>query len=315
MIAVHSMVPTRANHCVVCGDKAHTVVATGTDYQYGTTDQCFDWCRCNQCGHFYIDPLPTEAALSVIYPDNLKNYEEYDLKPGLAFRIKARLDGARLRTLANPLKPGARFLDVGCAAGILLDVAKRYCPNIQVFDGLEISQAAAARARSKGYKVYIATIETAPLPEDYYDLIVMQQVIEHVHDPSAVLVKLRSALRRGGRLVMETPNLDSWDHSVFSRGFWEGYHIPRHFNLWTNEGMRRMALAAGFSDLQYKKRIKPVHWSVSLQNWAVGTHKPDALVKFFDLRNPLLLAVFGAVDVVQLALFGKASDVQYIAVK
>src|SRR5262245_19311975 len=116
-------VPTRPNRCVVCGENAHTVVATGTDYQYGTTNLTFHWCRCNRCGHFYIDPIPTEAALSVIYPNNLKNYEEYDDRPGLAFRVKAMLDGRRLNSVASHLQPGARLLDVGCAAGILLDVA------------------------------------------------------------------------------------------------------------------------------------------------------------------------------------------------
>jgi len=309
------VVPTRAHYCVGCGDRCHTVVARGTDYQYGTTDQSFHWCRCNQCGHFYINPIPTEAALSLIYPDDLKNYGDFDIRPSLAFRIKAMLDGRRLRRLSRHLKPGARLLDVGCAAGMLLDVAKRYCPNIHVYEGLEISEAAAARAKQKGYKVYIATIEAAELPANYYDLIIMQQVIEHVHDPIAVLVKLRSSLRNGGQLIMETPNLYSWDYAMFSRGFWEGYHIPRHFNLWTNEGMRRLVLSVGFSEFQYRKRIKPVHWTVSLQNWAIGTHKPDFLVRFFNLKNPLLLFIFGSIDVLQLALFGKASDVQYIATK
>lgn len=136
---------------------------------------------------------------------------------------------------------------------MLLDVAKRHCPNIQVLEGLETSEAAAVGARRKGYKVHIATIETADLPQEYYDLIIMQQVIEHVHNPRAVLAKLHSALRKGGRLVMETPHLNSWDHALFRRGYWEGYHIPRHFNLWTVEGMRTMVEQAGFNHFRFSQ--------------------------------------------------------------
>jgi SAM-dependent methyltransferase len=308
-------VPTRPNHCTMCNSREHSVAASGWDFQYATTSQSFDWCRCLQCGHWYINPLPTEEALSLIYPDNLKNYADFDLHPGLAFRVKAALDGRRLRDLAKDTRDGGRLLDVGCAAGMLLDVAKRYCPTLRVLEGTEISHAAASGAIRKGYKVHIGAIETLDLPADYYDLIVMQQVIEHVHNPPAVIAKLRASLRSGGRLVMETPHLWSWDHLLFRSRYWEGYHIPRHFNLWTVDGMRKMVADAGFSDFSFRKRIKPVHWTLSLQNWAAGTQKPNVLVRFFDLRNPLLLAVFGTVDLIQLALFGKASDIQYVATK
>jgi hypothetical protein len=140
-------------------------------------------------------------------------------------------------------------------------------------------------------------------------------VIEHVHDPRAVLKKLKDSLKVGGLLVMETPHLHSWDHWLFRRGYWEGYHIPRHFNLWTVEGMTRIVKEIGFAKLEHHKRIKPVHWTVSIQNWAIATSKPKAVVNFFDVRNPLLLVLFGVVDVVQLALFKRASDIQYIATR
>lgn len=309
-------VPTRVHDCVVCGSGGGTVVATGTDYQYRTTSQRFDWRRCDRCGHYRIDPIPTEDALSTIYPDDLKNYESFDAKPGLAFRVKAKLDGRRLRRLTHDIPQGGRVLDVGCAAGMLLDVVKQCCPNIEVLHGLEISEAAAAGAVRKGYEVSISTIEAAELPPDYYDLIVLQQVIEHVHDPRVTLAKLRSALRDGGRIVLETPNLGSLDHKLFNRhAYWEGYHVPRHFNVWTPDGMRRLLADAGYSDFSCTKRIKPVHWTLSLQNRAIATGKPRSVVRFFDLGNPLLLGVFGVVDVAQLALLRKASDIQYVATR
>src|SRR4051812_3648049 len=112
----------------------------------------------------------------MIYPDTLKNYEEFDRSPGLAFRVKNWLDGRRLRALTRDVQPGGRLLDVGCAAGALLDVVKSHCPEIEVLHGLEISEAAAAGARRKGYEVQIATIEQADLRGNYYDLIILQQV-------------------------------------------------------------------------------------------------------------------------------------------
>jgi len=112
----------------------------------------------------------------------------------------------------------------------------------------EPSVAVAAKGlleRGRTVSVVTDAIETLDLPADYYDLIVMQQVIEHVHNPPAVIAKLRSSLRSGGRLVMETPHLWSWDHLLFRSRYWEGYHIPRHFNLWTVDGMRKSGLLPG----------------------------------------------------------------------
>lgn len=308
-------VPVEDNRCVMCESRDGEVMASGWDYQYKTTPQNFDWLRCRSCGHYYVNPLPTKEALGSIYPSNLKNYGEFDSRPGLAFRIKSYLDGRRLEALTRHIPEGGRLLDVGCAAGMLLDSVKRSCPNINVLEGLEISRAAAVGARRKGYRTYISTIEDAELPEGYYDVIMMQQVIEHVHDPRRVIAKLYRALRPGGMLVMETPHLNSWDHRAFSRGYWEGYHIPRHFNLWQTDGMKQLVDEAGFSNFSFNKRIKPVHWTFSLQNWAIATGKPKWVVNFFGVRNFVLLALFGMVDVLQMTLAGKASDVQYIGTK
>ena len=310
-----SIVTTRAHICVVCGSRESDLVATGTDYQYKTTAQLFKWYCCKGCKHFFINPIPDENSLNIIYPSTLKNYEDFDIHPSIAFKVKSWLDGIQLRRLALRAGEDGRLLDVGCAAGMLLDIARLHCPNLKTLHGLEISEEASISAVRKGYFVYHSTIENTNLPANFYDIIFMQQVIEHVHNPRAVLEKLRQSLRHGGCLVIETPNLGSWDQSFFNSGYWEGYHIPRHFNLWTIEGMKKMINEAGFSDFSYRKRIKPVHWTLSLQNWAINTKKPSWVVKFFDLRNLFLLIVFGLVDFFQLILFDKASDIQYLATK
>ena len=73
--------------------------------------------------------------------------------------------------------------------------------------------------------------------------------------------------------------------------------------------MTKMVLETGFKQLVHRKRIKPPHWTIGFQNWAIGTKKPKFVIDFFYLKNPLLLVLFGVVDVFQLLLFGKASDV------
>lgn len=310
------MLHKRQHHCYRCGPARSEVVATGTDYQYGTTDEVFNWRSCARCGHHFIDPIPNERSLSIIYPNELGNYDNFDADPGLAFRIKSILDSKSLKAFTSKRKR-ARVLDVGCAAGRLLDIFSRQFTNYTVLHGIEISEAAAKVARKKGYNVFISTIEEAKLSDGFYDTIILQQVIEHVHDPMKVLAKLFKKLRSGGRLIIETPALHTWDHKIFKQGAWEGYHLPRHFNLWLESGMKEDLKKVGFDSVAIKYKLKPVHWTLSIQNILRITKKARWLDKrlHMNAKLPVEMFIFTLVDLLQRTTTGRTSDVQYIATK
>ena len=216
--------------------------------------------------------------MSIIYPVNLGNYAKFDASPGLAFRFKSVLDAKSIKKFTTT-KEGARVLDVGCAASRLLNVFSSKFHNYTKLHGIEISEQAAEAAKKKGYKVSIATIEEAELQDNYYDTIILQQVIEHVHDPMRVLAKLFKKLRGGGRLIMETPALHNWDHKLFKQGTWEGYHLPRHFNLWLESGMEDDLKKVGFDSVIINYKLKPVHWTLSVQNILRMTKKLNGSIK------------------------------------
>jgi len=299
--------------CCVCGAAEHRTVAYGRDWQYRTVDRSFSWATCLHCGHFYVTEIPQKAEVGRLYPVSLKNYEDFDRNPGVAFRVKAYLDGRSFRRISKHLPPGSSLLDVGCASGMFLDAVRAYCPNFTRLEGVEISPEAGRVAERKGYHVHKGLIEDVESGATY-DAIVLQQVIEHVFDPVETLAKLWRMLKPGGLLMMETPSLDCLDRALF-RGYWEGYHIPRHFNIWTEQGMGSLLAKAGFVNFRVERKIKPVHWTLSLQNLALERQWPRFALKFFDLRNPVLLAGFGIIDLLQLVLFRKSSDVRYLATR
>ena len=83
-----------------------------------------------------------------------------------------------------------------------------------------------------------------PLPADSYDLVIMNQLIEHVAIAArpALHGDVRD-LRPGGHLFLETPNLDSLDARAFRRRYWGGYHLPRHFHLFDSRTLPRAGRA------------------------------------------------------------------------
>jgi SAM-dependent methyltransferase len=97
-----------------------------------------------------------------------------------------------------------RLLDVGCAAGQFMEIAKSAGFTVS---GIEINPAAAETARQRtGCQVFIIDLDNEVIPEVGYDVIVMLDLIEHVQDPLALLQRARRALAKNGRLVVFTPN-------------------------------------------------------------------------------------------------------------
>lgn len=309
------VITKKVKKCIVCSSDNFEKIIEGYDYQYKTSKNLFFWYKCKECSHLFLNPVPNKKSLHIIYPKNIGNYEGFYVRQNLAFRIKSFLEGLRLRRITSSIKYPGRILDVGCASGDLLDTAKKYCNNIKFLEGFDISEAAVRSARKKGYKVYVSSAEKINLKRKYYDVIILQQVIEHLHDPGLVLKKLNFLLKDQGIIIIETPNPNSIDRFVFGC-FWEGYHIPRHFNLWNILGMKKMLLNAGFKSFNYKLISKPAHWTVSIENILIH-NKKFKIAKIFSLtsRFPLALCIFAILDYIRLYIFKTSSGVQYIASK
>jgi 2-polyprenyl-3-methyl-5-hydroxy-6-metoxy-1,4-benzoquinol methylase len=60
-----------------------------------------------------------------------------------------------------------------------------------------------------------------------FDMVTMSHVIEHVHDPAAVLRECRRILAPDGVLLLATPNARSWGHAVFRSGYVALAQLPQ----------------------------------------------------------------------------------------
>jgi SAM-dependent methyltransferase len=85
---------------------------------------------------------------------------------------------------------------------------------------------------------------TAPFPDQYFDAITMNHVIEHMHDPGATMARCLKLLKPGGRLWISTPNLDSWGRRFYGHA-WYGLEPPRHLVLFTASSLRRLLAETG----------------------------------------------------------------------
>jgi SAM-dependent methyltransferase len=210
-------------------------------------------------------------------------------------------------------------LDVGCGDGrYLRALTKRGLPRAQAF-GLELDQRAVDRLTGEGFPVYCERVEDCErIPDGSLDLITMFHVIEHVTDPAATLDKLARWLAPGGVLAIETPNLESIDAHWFRDGTWGGYHIPRHFHIFTPGSLEKLVSDAGLELLDVRYQTGHSFWMYSLHHLLRYRERPWP--KLARLFNPLggslgLLALFTGLDKLRAAFGYKTSAMLCLARK
>ena len=300
--------------CPICGVEPLEPHASGRDFEYQTTGDV-EWTlrRCAACDVLALSPRPFESELSLIYP---KNYYAYDFtsRQSIGYRVKAFLDR---RAAAVYLSYGVgNVLDVGCGDGRLLRTfAALGVPAARLF-GVELDARAAEAGRSHGFHIELKRFEDVDFPDGFFQLILLQQVIEHVPDPRGMIEKLSRLLAPGGAAILETPNTVSWDHSLFKNRYWGGYHIPRHFFLFNKRSLRVLLERAGLSVANVRSLASPMFWIHSIHHALAESRFPSFLLRVFDPYppNPLALSFFTAIDTVGKVL-GITSNMRVVAVK
>lgn len=97
-----------------------------------------------------------------------------------------------------------RICDLGCGAGWLAGILSAFGPTL----GVELSPQAVEQARERYPTAsFLCADATRWQPEREFDILVSQEVLEHIIDKRAYLRVARQALRADGYLILTTPNL------------------------------------------------------------------------------------------------------------
>lgn len=271
-----NMISTRYEHlrpCPLCGCKESEFLFFGRDRLHGLPGRFPVHC-CNRCGVAYLARYFELGDLLSFYPETYYSYKGKNSTPSLKglkalelhFRrqieqaalsiyleypeveqishlakLIARLKRRKYLSLPRFRKQG-RLLDVGCGSGEFLEKMKSL--GWEVY-GVEIGKQGALAAQQRGLNVFHGTLDQAKFPNDYFDFIRFEHVLEHVPDPVATLKEARRILRPDGEIRLTVPNWNSWPAKWFGT-YWFHLDTPRHL-IWFSP--KTLALAAQKSDL------------------------------------------------------------------
>jgi len=309
-------IQTQTVDCFHCGSPQSTHLTSTRDYNYKTCDNEFEFVRCDICGQVYLKNRPVLSALPIIYP---KSYEAYAPQIGskspLA-RVKQYFIRKKLRSLKKYARRDGHIMEVGCGSGDLLRLAKCYGDPTWHLYGVDITDTHFPALRTAGITVFATRFEDMDGFEGKLDIIIMNQVIEHLADPNAIIRKAKTMLRQGGVLIMETPALGSWDARLFTRhGLWEGWHAPRHWQVFDEASLSAVITKSGLTTIDTTYILSPYLWIHSIKNFLEFHQWLPWLRDCLNLQNFFSLTAVSMIDVIQLALRGKTSNMRMIAQK
>lgn len=272
-------------HCPICACRKRTLLHLAlTDETFGSAPGEWSLWRCLGCESAYLDPRPNAQSIGSAY-ERYYTHENGDPRPDASLlgrwrsllgngyrnkRYNLRLEpasrfGPILAALAPPLRwpadlslrylpaarPGSRILDVGCGSGGWLRSAQQAGWEVA---GVEPDPKARGLARANGVDV------RAQLPDfegETFDAITLSHVIEHVHDPIAILSACRDRLKSTGMIYIDTPNIDAVGHHIYGR-HWRGIEAPRHLVLFNRSSLRGALRLAGFGRIRFRPRFYPI---------------------------------------------------------
>ena len=244
--------------------------------------------RCPQCGYGWVLPIPTMTELEQFYSKEYfedesggRGFDGY-LSKTYVHRGEGWLIGRRLRRE----KANGRALDVGCGSGDFLRGVQE-ASGWQAF-GTDLSAYIIDHARRQSdLQLFCGDLMAAAYPAEYFDVVFLRNVLEHVPDPVALISEVRRILAPAGLLWLLVPNgyTEIAPMAAANRQGSLANDIQGHLNFFTPKCFRDWLRRCGFEVEQiYTLGLKrglfclgylPQGWKLSVRRSRASQPKPS----------------------------------------
>jgi 2-polyprenyl-3-methyl-5-hydroxy-6-metoxy-1,4-benzoquinol methylase len=207
----------------------------------------YSFARCAGCSHIYQNPRPRPTDLANRYDEA---YKQYEVENAENFFNLMRLGLADLGfdEIEASLPVGRRFIDIGCATGVLVrHMADRAWESV----GVELCEGSAEYGRrQRGVDIRTGTLDQAAFPDAHFDLVHSSHVIEHIPEPGVFVEEIRRVLKPGGWCVTVTPSVAGLQARLLGR-HWRSA-IADHVHLFSPNGLSRLFAERGLEPVRLK---------------------------------------------------------------
>ena len=206
---------------------------------------------------------------------DLSNSSMEEMRSAIGQYVASRARTSRHRATLDLVGDG-RMLDLGCDIGVLARAISPRAASVLAID-MRPETIAIARHFFAAPNIEYRACDFSQLDpgELSFDCVLFLETIEHVDDPVATLIRIRRLLRRGGTLVLSTPNALSYHEALRQLvRLWPSFRSDRgirrmvariaaevpgsgtqedHLYSWTWETLCRLAHRTGFRYVDHRR--------------------------------------------------------------
>lgn len=225
--------------CILCGCENLEKLFKVNDMRH--LNRKFALAKCRECAFVATTPKLDPEAIKQYYERPCGNEENTKFKK--IYEASERFFRTLRARYINSLKKGKAILDIGCGRGVMLSELNRLGWEAH---GCELTDKTAFKARqNKELKIYTKEFEKTELQDNYFDVVSLWHVLEHLDNPKKYLYKIHKILKKEGILIIEVPNIESWQAQVFKQD-WFHLDTPRHYYHFSPHTLKRLLLDSGF---------------------------------------------------------------------
>lgn len=237
-------------NCPVCGSSEISFVFSVKDNT--VSKQEFEIWECKSCTLRFTQDIPGVDSIGSYYKS-----EEYishsNTSKGLinrlykAVRNRSLLKKRQLVQKSTTLGRG-KLLDLGSGIGSFVNEMHTHGWDVT---GIEPD----SDARNVALNLYDIKLSGNELydslPENFFDVITLWHVLEHVHDLHDYVSFLKKRLKEKGLIFIAVPNYTSFEARIYKQ-YWAAYDVPRHLYHFTPQSMNNLMNRHGLKIVDHK---------------------------------------------------------------
>jgi ubiquinone/menaquinone biosynthesis C-methylase UbiE len=153
------------------------------------------------------------------------------------------------------LRPGLRFLDIGCGTGWAVAYVHGRCGGAGSFSGIDISprmiERARARVSSPALRFAAGDAHALPFPAGFFDVVMCTNAFHHFAFPRVVLSGVCRVLKKGGRFYLLDPGCDGPLMRLVDRRLRR--REPEHTGFYSRKMIEEFFTRAGLTYIQSRR--------------------------------------------------------------
>ena len=260
--------------CEICGKEEFKRLFKGNDKLLGIPGE-FSLVKCLRCGVEFLNPMPSNSELEKHY-DHKKYYSlktidnnSYKLRLKLFlynlyytknknYPFKLLFSPIKFMIRSTILKKNKKLLDIGCGSGQFLYEMALFDLDVYGVEPGELDE-----KYVKILKIKKSDLIQARYPSNFFDIITMNHVMEHLGNPMETIKEVYRILKKKGTFIIGIPNTRSLANKLFNKN-WLAYDIPRHLFNYSDKLMITFLKKNKFKIKEIRYNSRPSQFVMSL---------------------------------------------------